>query len=734
VDNNSNVAEVLGYSAMASLDLFLLDINGNILDGLDNARQILGGIDVILLKGMITLVAIMAAFCSFALVIKLFVKRLVSVYHANRVKIKNNKNNHIYIFFGLNEKSRYLAKSITEGDPERGLIIFVDRREVEEDDTDGMNNLIQQVSPVSEISPEDMLNDHVIYLTASCDLKNVREDSEIFYSLGLDEIETLLRVLCRNVPSIKYQKKSGNAETAEEISNQLHIFFLSENRDSNEFNTKHMAEALNELSKSNIAFKNRIQKKIYCQTRRDAVTSIIEDSRTNLNNNLEVVVLDESVLSIERLKENVELHPISYVNIEVEDRQNIGTIKSEFTSLIIGFGETGRDALRFLYEYGAFLKASENKSERSTFKCHAIDSKMSKLAPHFKANHPAIFQHHNVKCESDELVVLHETTDKSIEFYSLLDDIADKLNYVVIAVGDDETNITIAVNVLKYIRIKRDDISNLKILVRAYGKDTFSHLTGIANHYNLVLNDETKGGSLFHVFGQLEELFTYENIVSNSFKTRAIDYYNSYYEAYVLTDEGQKYGGKRTSWQERRMTALSTNNLSDIEDLRRKESQDISNAWHSLTKLLIIKTALNKYCGNTLEKNALELLAIKMFESEDMVPIRKISPTEISYPILDEKFDANFKSIISLLITNLAKTEHLRWIAAHEALGYKYHEKQIIQTNEGKKKEITKNIIHKWHSYMTSWEDLDLMPASSVRLYDYLVVETSLRLTTKHNG
>lgn len=726
-NSNSNVAEILGYSAMASLDLFLLDINGNILDG---TKQIAGGIDVMLLKGMITLVAIVAAFCSFALVIKLFVRRLVSTYHANRIQIKNNKNNHIYIFFGLNDKSRNLAKSIKRNDPKRGLIIFLDYNEIEEGDTDGLNNLIQQVSPSSGILPEDILNEHVIYLTATAELKDVDGDSEIFNSLGLEEIDNLLKTLSRNTPH-KRNKENGECESEKEIINQLHIFFISDNRDANEFNTKNIAEALNKMSENDISFKNNIQKKIYCQTRRDAVTSIIEDSRTNLDNDLEVIVLDESILSIERLKENVEFHPVSFVDIEVDDKQNIGTVKSEFTSLIVGFGETGRDALRFLYEYSSFLKLGATKSERSTFKCHAIDSVMSKLAPHFKANHPAIFQHPNGERKADELVVLQEATDKSIDFYNLLDDIADKLNYVVVAVGDDETNITVAVNILKYIRIKRADISNLKILVRAYGKDTFSHLTGIANHYNSVLKDETKGKEIFHIFGQLEELFTYENIVANSFKSRAIDYYDSYDEAYVLTEEGQSYGGKRTSWQDRRKKALSKNKLSEVEDLRRKESQDLSNAWHSLTKLLIIKKILNKYCGNTHEKNSIELLVSKMFQSEVKIPMRKISPTDISYPNLDMEFGDNFQSIISILMTNLAKTEHLRWIAAHETLGYKYHEKLIIKLPDNKQKEITKDIIHKWHTCMTTWENLDLMPGSSVRLYDYLVVETSLRLHLK---
>ena len=48
--SDGNIAEILGYSAMASLDLFLLDINGNILDGIGksidgfNSAVIKGGI------------------------------------------------------------------------------------------------------------------------------------------------------------------------------------------------------------------------------------------------------------------------------------------------------------------------------------------------------------------------------------------------------------------------------------------------------------------------------------------------------------------------------------------------------------------------------------------------------------------------------------------------------------------------------------------------------------------
>lgn len=706
--DDGNLAEVLGYSAMASLDMFLFDINGNILDNIGDS---IDGFNSSVIKGCIIITAIFAAFSSLSIVIKLFLNRLLSSIDVSKAHI-DDQHNHIYVFWGINDKTKTLANSIKKND-DRCYIIYVEKIDSESNETDGVANIVNFVSPnKSKIGPTE-LDERSLCLYATADLTEVKSDENLWYHIGLEQAERLFKELSEFKPNIESPKENLTREEHYNAKNRIHIFFISDDRDKNISDGLCIVKNFTILSEANESFKN-VEKVIYCQTRRDSVTSIIEDSRTNIDNHVEVRVIDESVLSVEGLKENIDFHPINFVDIEINDKKNIGTVKNPFTSLIIGFGESGRDSLRFLYEFGAFLSPTPDVSIRSAFNSFVVDPKMSELGAHFKANNPALF-----KQNSDVNISFYDSNDKSSTFYRILDNIASSVNYIVVAVGDDETNITVAVNVLKYIRRTRENLDKLVILVRAYNQDSFSHLNGIADHYNKVLKKEAKGHTIFKIFGQLDEIFTYDKIVANSFKRRAIEFYESYDSAYVLTEEGQSYGGKKTSWQERRKKALSSNKMSDIDDLRRKESQDYSNAWHALTKLKIIDAVLTEYCGNTRDIRIAKLLSDRMFCQDYDVSIREMSPTEISYPKLDYQFEENFKSIISILMTNLAKTEHLRWIAAHEALGYIYGVK---------KDRITKDTIHKWHSCMVPWEALDLMPASYTRLYDYLVIETTLKL------
>lgn len=707
--SDSSVAEILGYSAMASLDLFLLDINGNILDSIGDSIE---GFNSAPIKGGIIITSIFAAFSSFSIIIKLFLNRLLSTLHASKATIDNN-HNHIYIFWGINNKSITLANSIKEHD-NRSYIVYVEHIDTESNDTDGIANIVNYVSPDNSKIELIDLDDRTLYLYSTAELKEVKNDTNLWSHIGLEQLDSLLKELSKFTPHKRSEREPSSSEELNNIANQIHVLFLSEDRDKNISGCISIVDYFKLLSENNIHFKN-IEKVIYCQTRRDSVTSIIEDSRTNIQNQIEVRVIDESILSVGRLKEDIDCHPIKFVDIEVGNKEIIGTVRDQITSLIIGFGETGRDTLRFLYEFGAFLSPTPNISIRTPFHCHVIDPNSSELSANFMANHPAIFRNN-----SQTKISFYNTTDKSAVFYQLLNNIAQSINFIVVAVGDDETNITVAVNVLKYIRRKRENLSKLIILVRAYSQESFSHLVGIANHYNRVLKNESKNDVLIKVFGQVEDIFTYGNIVANTFKLKAMEFYDVYDAAYVLTDEGKRYGGQRTSWQDRRKKALSSNKLSDIEDLRRKESQDFSNAWHALTKIQIIDAVLTEYCGNTFGIQYAKLLADKMFNPKEDVPVREMHPTHITYPKLDHEFEENLSSIISKLMTNMAKTEHLRWVAAHEALGYEFGDKQEDGT--------TKDIIHKWHSCMVQWEALDLLPVSSVRLYDYLVIETTLKM------
>ena len=60
------------------------------------------------------------------------------------------------------------------------------------------------------------------------------------------------------------------------------------------------------------------------------------------------------------------------------------------------------------------------------------------------------------------------------------------------------------------------------------------------------------------------------------------------------------------------------------------------------------------------------------------------------------------------LLLNVARCEHLRWVASHKLLGYTYAPEKCM--------------ISKYHNYLCPWEDLDELTQS----YDCNVVDTGM--------
>jgi hypothetical protein len=75
------------------------------------------------------------------------------------------------------------------------------------------------------------------------------------------------------------------------------------------------------------------------------------------------------------------------------------------------------------------------------------------------------------------------------------------------------------------------------------------------------------------------------------------------------------------------------------------------------------------------------------------------------------------------LLENLGKTEHLRWCAFHETMGFRrmppeiyasrkaQYEKEKAETGRGKIR-IGKDLDHRLHACLIPWDDLDELSAS----------------------
>ena len=281
----------------------------------------------------------------------------------------------------------------------------------------------------------------------------------------------------------------------------------------------------------------------------------------------------------------------------------------------------------------------------------------------------------------------------------MLGKIVQTINYVVVAIGDDETNMTAAVEILRYVRRYRKNLDDFCIYVRAYEKGTFKHLEDIKDHYNLRLSKDGKTPvEKIVLFGGNEDIYTYELVVRDQYEIDGQEYYEAYRSLQIDPDNDDG------SWTERRYKILRPNEKSTkwerMSKIRRKESQDRSNAIHAKTKITLLKKTVG-------EENAKDyaLRALKKREGRQ---------STISYPNL------NYSE--NTLMLNLAMCEHLRWNAAHEMMGY-------VNNEDGHECDE----LRKKHNCLKPWEELDkesdaIDYIDDYKLFDYGVVETSFKL------
>ena len=85
---------------------------------------------------------------------------------------------------------------------------------------------------------------------------------------------------------------------------------------------------------------------IYCAVRKTKFTTQLAEHYKG-----RLVIVDDSRIAVTALKKREVEHssPIDYVTIDEDN----AAVTSVFTAMVIGFGTTGQDALRFLYEFSA---------------------------------------------------------------------------------------------------------------------------------------------------------------------------------------------------------------------------------------------------------------------------------------------------------------------------------------------------------------------------------------------
>ena len=640
----------------------------------------------------------LAALVSLVFVLKHFGYNMMA---AVRRWLMVRKKETAYIFWGMNDATYYMAKDINKCAQQIGDYNLVIVRTNNDTNASTSKNGMERLFNFLSMNSEDfnrlselncfMTNADLNLSTLSVDATASVEPAEILRK------ELRLTSLCRII-----SKKTMK---------DLHIFFLS---DDEEANIQAVANLIKDKAVQDFAPNRKVV--FYCHARYNSIHRVIEDELTS--DNIEVKVVDSSRTSVELLKKKPEFHPVQYVKVEQD-----ATVSSAFNALVIGFSEVGLDFVRFLYEFGAFVKSGEARVKRSDFCCHVIDQNMDNLAGVFTVNAPSIET--TLNREEDEeakMINLYKMDCRSEAFYKRLRRWIETLNYIVIATGDDETNISMAVRIFRLaIRYRKNALENFRILVRVQ-HDENGHVQKIAEHYNRLwaAEQESTGEEKklkqkvirtnesvvapITLFGAVSDVYMYEHIVSESLKEDAKAFKEKYDKS---VNELREISGEEPytieDWDEEQRLAMQLTKeykgysptYSGIMRLRRTQSQNIANSLHRETKILLAKKALGSGGYNDIVSHGMIRKALALtYTWKDHCDL----PIEPYQKVLDM----------------LARTEHLRWNASHELLGYQM----------GVDDDDSKDEARLTHGCLKDWEKLK----DATKSYDYNVVDVSLNL------
>ena len=595
-----------------------------------------------------SIVHFIAAFITFLFIFKMVGYKIKSSLKMLIHKWFYAKSKVVHLFWGVNEASCLLAEDIRKNHATE-TIIFVDIDEECDDNTQKKatlshitNTITINNSEIARLDAIDALVDHCYNgpATLKCD-----NETDIFGSLHLKNIGTIV------------QK-----------SNRSYFYFLSNDEAQN------MAGALNLQKDKRLRSMVDNTPIIYVHARRDANNEVFdhysqydEDSQR-----MEIKIVDSAYLSIVTLKQDEAALPVNCVKID----KATGLVNSPFKSLIVGFGSTGQEAFKFLYEYSAFVGPDLKKSP---FKCYAIDEKMNKIAGLIRKKMPAIGE--------DELTLVQATVD-SEEFWENIETLIRGLNYVVIALNNDSMGLSLAVNLFKYaLKYRPSSSPMLKIMVRCYDNGNEKRMTEVVNN----LNKSIEGNNIeIRLYGREKDLYCCNTILSDATLTEAKEF-NKVYENSELSAEEQ---WEKNFGEDEIIRLINKKKMSRyhaIYDINRRIAQNISNSLHCRTKMILMSFAKDE------ASERLRLYYGYVISREEDTTKYKCS-----------KEDAQ-------LLQNIAMVEHERWIASHKLMGYTYNP--------------VNDCVQKHHKCICHWDDLDEVTQS----YDCNVVDTTIKMAYKKN-
>ena len=635
----------------------------------------------------------------------------------------------LYIFFDLSQESVTLAKSIhKKKEKSHHRIIFVR-------------------TPMEESHHERFSFSHLLNLT---DRQNG----------GIEDISDMDALLIYSRTGVNaYPNGAGKGETDKDASPKdrakeehwaenagLHslyrfisrrarnkyFFCLSPNEENN-INTAITLRKLFPVTNSQDTDGNTTN--IYCRAKRSSVTDFLLQDR--------IKVIDSASLSVNRMRDNVLYQPVRYVNPD----PTTGIATKPFKAVIIGFGDTGQNVFKFLYEFSAMVYA---KDISTPFECHIIDPQASTLQKELLTNCPGL---------AKDKGAIHFMSGKVGDFCPEMVSLIQEVDYIAVCTSDYRENLSLGIRMLNLAYLHREANRTLSILTGIYDPAEYAKATDIAEYYR---SEATKGQqtTLYQFelvpFGMRDDLFTYDNIIDEDTVAKAIQFHHEYEKTKLYATGGHPKDTSEEEWN-KRISEFLENGLSGRAQLTQQELQDIANVRHYKTKEMLMGITLVEPAKVTTKKEGNkdvvdEVTKAKLFkdtrkqeaicrvltrmmhhiEEEVGRQERKEITDFDSYALICQELTEEEGGKYQVLLQNIAKCEHLRWVASNVLLGYTGYDDQEEDKAKKAKESNSKDYIRKKHACMVPNEELEKYKKLRGTIqYDYNTIWVGMKMENR---
>lgn len=524
----------------------------------------------------------------------------------------------LHIFWGINENSIQLAKDILKKDSDTSKsndtkVIFVALPRTDDKSL--------KLPTVASLLSSHSYNEDEVRAVAELEGADV-----IFANNDYNSLKSHNQSFLKNVGLGRLAKYIRKSE-------KIDVYMMS-------YKALDNIKGVEAIRHDSIVVNKKDDLQFYCLAKRENANIILENSL--LSEKVNVKFLDSAFLSLQSLMLdhnegetcvsdfNYKNHPVNFVDVDPAT----GGVTSKFTSLVLGFGTTGQNVLKFIYEYGAFADPDGNKSP---FKCHVFDDNMGTILPQFLHSVPFLK-------DSDE-VEFHDLNNKTQDFWDIVERELDDLNYVVLALGSDNENITVLGELFHLILEKRNQgFHNVHICIRSYDALYEPILDRLVSGYNKVVGDSEQNAIC--VFGKSSHVFSREMIKNDELQKLADDFESQYNRNCKLPnfEKANKKADKDDM------------SFYDYQSKRRKQYMNYSNGLHIYTKMMLLKANV------------------------------KNNPLNTSVEA----------------VSNVSITEHLRWNAATYMMGYTLMTEKVKAETSG-----TCNEKYRQHICLVPFYDLD---------------------------